>query len=469
MRRVRHRLGALILLAALVPAVGHAASCLPDPVDAALARTRITHETAPPAPLRGRLYVDVSASMKGYFAGTPHPPELPAYPTTLLRVPEALSRLAGTVEARRFGSRIEPIGLDHLTELTQPAAYTCPKGVKGADCLNTMSRIQDVLGEIAADPALVAVVATDLFLSQEDLFGGGVALRKAMAQIIESGRTVGLLALRSAFTGEIFDLPGGGVYRGAKARPVAFLIIGPGAAVDSVTRYLDRFSLSDLPPGFKHLSLFGGGRPETALALSDPDSWPPSATDGAEKRPWRREVFLTRDAHVPQFSLPASRRDGVRQVAPRPLPLPVDDSTRRQAIRPDSIRAQVSLWRSDGGCGRWQMMKFPPPVQVEGWPDAPKVTLFPNGGTEGLLPGLPYLLHVSLSGEGLAESSPALAWIDQTWSFDVSGTEALLAKPPAFFPTLNLRPLALLMASVAAESAQSRPIADFVFAFRLQD
>ena len=222
-----------------------ASGCLPagvEPLPSPVSDAPVTAVRAPAA----SVFIDVSGSMAGYVArpraapaGHPADPGEPrAFRDVVLSLPELAASVADSLHLFAFGTTIRPIGIPDLARASDPRFYA-----------DQNSRIQDALGRMnALPPDEVGLLITDLFLSGDEVFAGAASLRAPLASILDGGRSIALVGVRSGFAGTIYDIPGVKPYTAASERPFYILATGPMPAVSALLQRLRTELLSPLPP-----------------------------------------------------------------------------------------------------------------------------------------------------------------------------------------------------------------------------
>lgn len=420
------------------------------------------------------IYLDVSTSMAGFVTTQPakkpgkKPAKLPVgfaiepapYSDLLVGLPQALSTLGAGVATKKFGSGISDLGT--IDVATKPEIYN-----------ENTSAIGEVLKAVAKEPATsVSVVVTDLFLSMDQITGTSqAAIAAPLADSLSLGRSIGLLALRSRFTGKIFDLPSGGSYPedGVIARPVFFLIIGPDPAVTAVFETLKARYLAALSKDAWNFSLFSPEMVRQTVVLTSSGKWASATAKSAqvhsvdEVSPMAIEAMDKNNPISWSASFPTD-------LSFHPYGLRV-----REALTHTTHTTNSSL--ADGAHCSWRPLQTTQPPVTASIPKSGTVSLTLN--RINLTPGQFYFVHGSVVAGGLDEDSPALAWMKEGmidpatgawsgWSFNAATERALVKTRPPFFPTVNLHALGQTLAQVAYRefSLRSTPLAGFDLVFR---
>jgi|GEM_PF-5221210 len=397
-----------------------------------------------------RIYLDVSGSMAGFVSQPPQnqrrrfATEVAIYPDMVRGLPGILARQGGTVGVRPFGSEIgSEGGPDTVNQLVNSDIPESQRNRLYRRLANG-SRIDQVLEQVAqAESSSLAVIATDLFLTQNTLYGSGVTpLSIPMATILGSGRSIGVLAVRSRFTKAIDDLPTARPHTGAVARPVFFLIIGPDKAVTTAYGALSAAYLQD-PRIESHFAVFS--------------SQQASAVDLSSKMQPEKAV-LPHKAFVPKLHRDSQQQSNrlltqyevqnLPQIWSAALPTPEKQVGARLAFK---TQARGALHPALGAKCTWgNEVAVPNLATLEG--ATVKVTLQPGH----ILPGQTYLLRGTIVATEVDESVEPFTWMAD-WSFDASSEAATIARNPPMFPTLNLLALGRTLAAVVMNDLRTHP------------
>ncbi len=420
------------------------------------------------------VFLDVSGSMRGYVA----PPRQPVkgrradteprvFREIVLSLPRLLGPLADKVSLYQFGEDIRAMPASALSDSTRPDAYAGNPGFYRAK----KSRIQDVLGRIEQmPPEELGIAITDLFLSGEDILNGA-ALRIPLARILEGGRAISVIGIRTGFNGPIFDLPGlpsSFSFADAYERPFFVIAAGPLPAVSRLTRQLEIEYLAPLAQpadGRRYHANIFTRRPLDGVSRRL--ELKPSG--GVEKAPdivpWADDQSLQRFRYVQRSgeltaSFSAERSDHApvllpnqfeareivwsdRRVAPGSKPLPCDD--------------------------RWLKIGSLPRLSTLGHDNMGTNILKIGGEAFSRVSHLPsFLIHVEVLASGLSADPAATSWT-RDWSFDASATQRVLdSSREKMFPTLNLREISVMLESlVRDELAAPTRVADALVAFQV--
>lgn len=400
------------------------------------------------------IFFDGSGSMAGYASSkTPSSLAGRAYVDLVTAIAHRLSLgFRANVRAHRFGQKIQPLAENDLPKLAQEATYLC----QGCDI--NESRIDAVL-ELAVKAKVdeLFVIVTDLFLTEQHLLGSGTgSLLTPLATILRNGRAIGLLGIRSGFKGKIHDLPSKKIYEGASERPFYALAIGTPAAVLRLHRQLATDYLSNLPDETHRFVLF------TTQIVRQP-------IQGAA---WPREAFTLGDGARPATLLRSQHSEELQQLsldpqfAPPKAVIAISDHLTPHSLMPRELQHRQQAWLlldpgSFSTCPVWLPMDDRPSL----------LSLSPGNGTIGLrfasppaLQGFPrqraYLFRFEVLVSRIDIDAAAIDWL-RDWSFEAKDEAALLARKPAFFPTLNLSRLAATMKTVIQDEFKPQPLLRF--------
>lgn len=417
---------ATILLASCKPAVG------PESKQASVAPCVPAADTAAARPARettvARIYIDRSQSMSGYV----HPVlgRSQALADLLRLFERNLPAVAATNEYHAFGAQIsDPLGGDELPSFSTPAAYNC----RGCD--NQESHIDEVLDRISRSNANeLNMVITDLWLDNRSFRGSDeVALGEPLRTILRSGRSIGLVGIRAAFRGPIYDVPGAGTYRDAQERPLFLLMVGPAETLAQIQRQLAESGSPALSADRLRFSLFSAGAfyPAREAGLTPRGRGVGPAT--ILRSPSQRET--------PQFRMNLEHAEarggaimGASTAEPR-LGGAVWEGEPFEQTRVWQLQNESTL--SSCAPGTWAEL----PAIRGAWRPAGGPGRFGFGidhriGTRLPAPGTYYLL-AELGVTGVSAPNPGTAWMEE-WSLAPDQAASFVSQRPSVFRTLNL-------------------------------
>lgn len=429
--------------------------------------------TAARAPV-ATVFLDVSGSMAGYVgrarppppppprpggrvaAGSrPRPPEEPrTFHDVVQSIPQLTSSVADRVAMFAFGKTIRPLAQADLGRAGRPEFYA-----------DQDSRIQDALARMESLPAEeLGLLLTDLFLTGEEIFGGAAAIRAPLAAILDSGRAIGLVGIRSEFAGKIFDIPGVNTYADASERPFYMIATGPRPVVARLLRRLETELIAPLPPPadgtprfhatvFTHKPFQAGA---VALPMVPAGRAEPAARLGTDLGP-----------EVSAVLFPGA--SGTASAA-----VPIGSMVSAHVLAPDRFRIQEQVWaepvRRGGraGCGeRWvEVHSLPKLAQFEGPPQGPPVVSVGGAALGRVPPGTTFFLRAQVSAVTLSENPASNVWTRE-WNLEAREAAAYVAARPAMFRTLNLREIASMLEGLVRDRFAPAVVAEALLAFQV--
>ncbi|MEG3180078.1 hypothetical protein [Sphingomonas sp. LT1P40] len=460
----RHpRIAGLLALALLLTACGGEAgeglSCYP----AAAQRwiyVKPDQKRAPTqsAAVSATVYVDRSGSMTGYVAGKTNF-ERP-FQDLIESIPGALNQIGVKTSFRGFGRSIsDPIAKPDVLTTTQ--YYQCASR-NLATCENQESHLDAVFGRVRSNPTEMAVIITDLWLSNSDIKSSGwTALQPVLADILQGGRTVTLYGIDAPFDGRISDLPD--VSESASAipfrgrHPLYMLVIGSKGQVlaldDQLKNSGSKLIATGMRNGTIHRSVFTVDPGPLIFAVKRP------LTAGGDSR-IRQTVFeASTGVNIQQFELsPGLPRPTDKRPEAPSWTAPNDSSFITDAVWEGPVEPILRVWmRRDTKCTPASWLELSPgkdgiePVdsgqrqRVSLSPERLSAKMSQRGGV--------YLVSGELRRTSVTSPNPTNRWMID-WNLAPERATATAANPPRLFPTLNLDEVARLMENSLATAAK---------------
>ena len=369
-------------------------------------------------------------------------------------LPQLGAAVADRVAILSFGRMIKPLAIADLSRATRPEFYS-----------EQDSRIQDALARMDALPAdEIGLLVTDLFLTGDEIFGGAAAIRAPLARLLDSGRAIALMGIRSGFAGTIYDIPVVRTYALASERPFYLLASGPAPLLARLMRRIETELLTPLAPPpdglpryhatlFTHTPLPGGPAVLAMRAREPAQSIPPDALD------------LSLGAAFLKF--PAAAGTATAEVPLGTLGEPF-------ALLPDLFRIEQSLWlappRSGGlsACqDRWiEARSFPAVFELgTAAAGAPMLTI---GGPNlaQLTPNVVFLAGARVIGTGLSDAPASTGWA-RAWNLETREAEAYTATRPQMFRTLNLREIVSMLEGLVRDRMEPTVVGEAILALQV--
>jgi hypothetical protein len=384
----------------------------------------------------------------------------------VLSLPRILGPLADRTTLLQFGEDIRPMPASALSDATRPEAYAGSPAFYRAK----KSRIQDVLARIEQmHPEELGIAITDLFLSGEDILNGA-ALRSPLARILEGGRAISVIGIRTGFNGPIFDLPGlpsNFSFADAYERPFFIIAAGPLPAVSRLTRQLELEYLAPLAQpadGRRYHATIFTRRPLEGVSRRL-ELVPAAGVETATGiLPWAADPSLQRFRYI-------------NRAAELTAGFSAERSDHAPVLLPDQFKVRELIWsdrRISTGAKprceeRWVKISLPSQLSSLG-NDIAGTNILKIGG-EGIsrfshIPS--FLIHVEVLASGLSTDPAATRWTRE-WSFDAGATQRVLdSSREKMFPTLNLREISVMLENlVRDELAAPTPVAEALVAFQV--
>lgn len=418
------------------------------------------------------IFLDVSGSMAGYVsppratrpalsgqqqrpvqqANRQPLPEPRTFRDLIISLPQLASQVSDKVSTFAFGRNIRPIPINELARYSSPQFYRDPE-----------SKIGDALARLEALPAdEIGILVTDLFLTGEEIFGGAAAIRTPLRAILADGRSVGMMGIRSGFSGTIFDIPIVRTYEGAEERPFYVIVTGQ---QQLVARLLRRIELEVLSPLAQPTD--DSPRSYSTIYTKTPISGGPLPFDLAPSAPSAQVSSLTPGLgpNVGQFLFPRGGGAVSGSVS-------LADLAQGQVLMPDQFQITETVWAETSArssCGdRWHPYRnLPGPlIALRSSTNAAILTVGTTGSIARMLPGVPFLLHAKVTATGISNAPVATAWT-RAWNLEARDAERFVADRPTFFKTLHLREVATMLEGIVREDYRAQPVGETLLAFQV--
>lgn len=393
-----------------------------------------------------KVYQDASLSMLGFVEAPGNlPPSVEGHFVTLARDFPGLIGGSLPVEKKVFGNAIRDY------PKTSPLSHEFYKG-------NEQSRIDLVLDEAYyGGRDVLTVIITDLAIrTPKDVPGGLSVVANQLARLIEDGRSVALIGLRTPFKGTIEGAAkqkvGGKtvspVFEGFA--PVYLVAVGPLEDVVGFVEAVRRKVLAGVRHEDIHVALY-----------TDPHIKLAGATkllfDTSAKRP--EQPFLAPKLTPHQL-----------QILDRSAPLKIRLELGRVVTLPDAA-AQISEVAGEHGfylhppareCA-WTALKEGVPV-VSSAMRTDKVVVVDVAAKSGATPAqLLLAVHSRIRPSDITGAPEVAAWINQ---WDPPPDDAT-AKPDQMLPTLGLKRLHEAMLTAIRKRFGKQPIAEATLVFKI--
>jgi hypothetical protein len=480
-----------LLLAALVSGCGKEVevadvrNCFPE------AARRWIHVEEPssdaaPAPAQptatATVYVDRSGSMSGYLAGA----EQEARPLHDLigNLPFMLGRQGARAQYKAFGTHISPILSPAQREaLMEPGYYSCA-GRRGEDCDNNRTKLDLVFDEIAAHPAEMAVVVTDLWFDDPRTQTSALsALAEPLTRILASERAIAIYGIAAPFDGNIYMPAPTPPTRFRGRHPLYVIVAGSDAQVAAFHE-----AWRHAPGPYLRVELQANRIRRTVFTLR------PALASAAPAEPLQGNADPRVDETAVMEAFAGEAAEGLRlqqflidggQSLRELRPVPAMAAWRgpeASAFVPDSVwqgsyETRLHVWRRRGSaCSAedWEEESYELNPLWSGEGEGQRQfslnpeTLAGELGTDGTFLIVPELVRRTLH-----SPNPASDWLRQ-WSFTLRtpNPQRLDAGGVPFFPTLYAEEVPGLLEDALAEAARRRPpppIFGFAFVIRVRD
>ena len=417
------------------------AACLPgEPPTAAI---------EPPSAESLSLYLDVSQSLTNFGRADDQSPyrELLAWLLDL-RGDFAEAKVMG------FADKIAEIDVGTVIQAARGEVGPC------ASCGFSESRLDEVLDAIADPDARMSlsVVVTDLWLENSGLIGSGrQALQRPLRSILGDGRAIGVLGIAAPYSGQVFDIPSQTGYAAIPAekvrqRPLFMLLIGPANQITALEERISRELFGDTDPEQRHFSLItpSFARPEASTPILKPRG------SGL----MRDYVLNIVGTNIPGFRIDHSMA-GVGSELTAAIPV-----TEERIPGPSAYDLETQAWTlfpadPNRACESesWLTLDIQAAFTQAEESGAQSIVLdVSHPDLFGIRPGEIAFVRYELSVASLERGGPSTNWLE-AWSFTSEDAPGLLADPPAFFPTLNLKEFGTILEIAMEEHVKGNMIA----------
>jgi hypothetical protein len=296
-----------------------------------------------------------------------------------------------------------------------------------------------------------------------------------MVDILRSGRSIGVLGVRSPYVGVVTDIPNQPNYAGARERPLFFVMVGPADRVEAFREGLMGLQSPAFSEANSRFSLFTA----TPFARA-----PNNAVDVqnagdivvAQRPDWVEETGL---AGLPAFRVDQSNANRLQQAILRAAldggetpaePVLSVAFDLKAMMRPGAVLVgnwsgatqvfEVDRRETTGECspdeaftamgpvqGQWQIEGAPPAVRFAG----------PIGAEMVALPTGVYLVVATVSKGKMPVTATPSEWMEE-WALSGPRLEALRLEQPRFVGALNLDQFARILADAVDEAVAQRPL-----------
>lgn len=392
----------------------------------------------------------------------------------ILLLPQLLSAPGGTPVFHEFGKKtaagkteFPEVKPSQLHELARPNHY-CAQ----ARCTYQDSPVEDAFKKILDyPPDTLGVVVTDLFLSNAQFVGpAAVALQQPLTDALRQGRAIGILAVRTASTGPIYDLTaigsnqcysqknglydcnrGAAQYEGATSRPLFLVMIGPSRRILDLKQKLDSELLNQVHPSHRQFTLFTT-QPLNGFKYAAASDRAIFQGVGTGQSAGFLDAYFPKGFPGPQYLLESRQRGftGIANLAEAWTPgVPL----------PESLKVAISAWRQrDRGqsCEKtWVPLAEQDAARIVSYThktdflgDLSIAVPTPQG--TGLRPNADaYLVALSFVALGHRPDS----WFGD-WGYHEYDERKVLDGRPTFFPAKNLPNLGKVLTNIVREQEQ---------------
>jgi len=379
---------------------------------------------------------------------------------------------SGNVSYSKFGTSIVSMDTQQIYKAARPVKcfnkVACPSFydtcVRGK-CLYRESHIGEVLNlAIEKDDESLSIILTDLFLMKEQISGETSEVCRPLIQAINNGKSVGILGIKSHFTGRVYDLPidKPSYYDLDGSRPFFVLMIGKTEHILKFYNKIKKQVFEGVPQDIFNFYIFTSDlfnskaiTMETFNKLDKIEFYNGKETYQLIKNmPSYQQFIINRSKKGFNLSLDISKIQ-------RPFTLPVTKFKEKKDFWLHNYKRTSNEQLCKQG---WIPLK-PDIIPVEVIWEEQSLNIMVFKSTSSLPSNKTYFLSMALEIEDIGFDTQTKKWLSE-WSFDASQQFDLLAKQPDFFPTLNLKQLYLILSDVVKENIKNKQVGVLNMAFR---
>ena len=405
------------------------------------------------------VFFDGSQSMDGYVKNQPGEKNIFI---DLIDDLTQIAEIAGPTKYHRFGKRITPIDENQVVQVTKPTFYTCQTGASDCALDNQETRLDLVFKAAQSSKDSTVIIVTDLFVSSKHLVGSRrTTLVRPLKDILQDGKSIGLLGVMSSFNGTIYDIPkkdGGEVtYSGSKRRPFYILIIGNDQEIIEIKDNIMKQTLVDYDNKNYKFSIITSNLVTENLNNQEFFSKSTFATIP------NSDLKININAKQPTYQFDISRKN-------KRLKFEVPFS---KYLIPNSngiaeYKIVEEMWSTSDCKAEWRKFKETEYSEIEKINSDDqnlKVTLFGKKNLDKLFYGRQYFSSISIYANQIGSNNED---VFAEWDVEEQKIEDFKNTEPVDFKTLNLKKILRVLNSVAEEEFKPTLIANLNLHFDLE-
>ena len=402
------------------------------------------------------VFFDGSQSMDGYVKNQPGEKNIFI---DLVDDLTQIAEIAGPTKYHRFGKRITPIDENQVVQVTKPTFYNCQAGASDCALDNQETRLDLVFKAAQASKDSTVIIVTDLFVSSKHLVGSRRAtLVRPLKDILQNGKSIGLLGVMSSFKGTIYDIPkkdGTEVtYSGAKRRPFYILIIGNDKEILDIKNKITKQTLVDYDKKNYKFSII------TSNLISENLNSQKFFNNSTFSILQNTDLKVSNDINLPTYNFSISRKKKRLK-----FDVPLSKFLIKDSNGISEYKIVENIWSTNDCSKSWNKFKEIQYSDVSASDENLSVRLFGTKNLDKLFYGRQYFAQVSVIANKIGNNNES---VFLEWDVEEQAIEDFKNTEPVDFKTLNLKKILRVLNSVAEEEFKPTLIAALNLQFDLK-
>ncbi len=402
------------------------------------------------------VFFDGSQSMDGYVKNQPGEKNIFI---DLIDDLTQIAEIAGPTKYHRFGKGITPIDENQVVKVTKPTFYNCQ--VAASDCAldNQETRLDLVFKAAQKEKDSTVIVITDLFVSSKHLVGSRRAtLVRPLKDILQNGKSIGLLGVMSSFKGTIYDIPKKdgteATYSGAKRRPFYILIIGNDREIVDIKNKIIKQTLVDYDEKNYKFSII------TSNLISYNLNNQKFFNNNTFSILQNTDVKVANYSNLPTYNFSISRKK--KRLT---FDVPLSKFLIQDSNGISEYKIIENIWSTKNCNKSWSKFKEIQYSDVSASNENLSVKIFGTKNLDKMFYGRQYFVQVSVIANKIGNNNEN---VFLEWDIEEQAIEDFKNTEPADFKTLNLKKILRVLNSVAEEEFKPTLIAALNLQFDLE-